>query len=68
MRWAGHATHLVERRGVYRVLVGKPEGRRPLGRPRRRWDYNIKMDLQEVGFGAWTGSIWLRKGTGRWHF
>jgi len=38
-----------EGRGVYRVLVGKPEGRRPLGRPRRRWEYNIKMDLQEVG-------------------
>jgi len=64
MRWAGHATHLAERRSVYRVLVGKPEGRRPLGRPRRRWEYNIKMDLQEVGCGAWTGSIWLRKGTG----
>ena len=40
-----------ERRGVYRVLVGKPEGKRPLGRPRRRWDVNIKMDLQEVGCG-----------------
>jgi hypothetical protein len=45
--------------------VGKPEGRRPLGRPRRRWEDNIKMDLQEVGWwGAWTGSIWLRIGTG----
>jgi hypothetical protein len=41
-----------ERRGVYRVLVGKPEGRRPLGRPRRRWEVNIKMDLQEVGCGV----------------
>ena len=40
------------RRGLYRVLVGKPEGRRPLGRPRRRWEYNIKMDLQEVGSGG----------------
>ena len=41
-----------ERRGVYRVLVGKPEGKRPLGRPRRRWEYNIKMDLQEVECGV----------------
>jgi hypothetical protein len=44
--------------------VGKPEGRRPLGRPRRRWEDNIKMDLQEAGWGEWTGSIWLRIGTG----
>ena len=49
MRWAGHVAHMVERRGVYRALVGKPEGKRPLGRPRRRWDDNIKMDLQEAG-------------------
>jgi hypothetical protein len=42
-----------ERRGVYRVLVGKPEGKRPMGRPTRRWEENIKMDLQEVGCGAW---------------
>jgi hypothetical protein len=41
-----------EGRGVYRVLVGKPEGKRPLGRPRRRWEDNIKMDLQDVGFGV----------------
>jgi hypothetical protein len=54
-----------ERRGAYRALVGKPEGRRPLGRPRRRWEDNIRMDLREVGLGggAWTGSIWLRIGT-----
>jgi len=45
-----------ERRGVYRVLVGKPEGKRPLGRPRRRWEDNIKMDLQEVGCG---GMDWI---------
>ena len=50
-RWAGHVERLGERRGVYRVLVAKPEGRRPLGRPRRRWEY-IKMDLQEVGCGS----------------
>jgi len=45
----GHVACMGERRGVYRVLVGKPEGKRPLGRPRRRWEDNIKMDLQEVG-------------------
>jgi hypothetical protein len=45
-----------ERRGAYRALVGKPEGRRPLGRPRRRWEGNIKMDLQEVG---WGGMDWI---------
>jgi hypothetical protein len=44
-----------ERRGTYRALMGKPEGRRPLGRPRRRWEDNIKMDHREVGWGAWTG-------------
>jgi hypothetical protein len=52
-----------EERGAYRVLVGRPEGRRPLGRPRCRWEDNIKMDLQEVEWGAWTGLIWLRIGT-----
>jgi hypothetical protein len=54
-----------ERRVVYRVLAGKPEGKRPLGRPRRRWEDNIKMDLQEVGI--WTGSICLRTETGGGH-
>jgi hypothetical protein len=54
-----------EGRGVYRILVGRPEGRRPLGRSMRRGEDNIKMDLQEVGWGgAWTGLIWLRIGTG----
>jgi hypothetical protein len=48
MRWAGHVARMEEGRGVYRVLVGKPEGKRPLGRPRRRWEDNIKTDLQEV--------------------
>ena len=52
MKWAGHVTRMGEGRGVHRVLVWKPEGKRPLGRPRRRWEYNIKMDLQEVG-GGW---------------
>jgi len=51
MRWAGHLACLEERRGVYRVLDGKPEGKRPLGRPRFRWEDNIKMDLEEVGCG-----------------
>jgi len=49
MRWAWHVARMGERKGVYRVLVGKPEGKRPLGRPRRRWENNIKMDIQEVG-------------------
>jgi hypothetical protein len=48
LRWAGHVARMGERRGVYRVLVGKPEGRIPLGRPRRRWEDNIKMDLREA--------------------
>ena len=51
MRWAGHVARMGEDRGVQRALVGKPEGKRPLGRPRRRWKNNIKMDLQEVGGG-----------------
>ena len=57
MRWNGHVARMGEERGVYRVLVGKPEGRRPLGRPRSRWVDNIKMDLQEVGCGYmdWIG-------------
>jgi hypothetical protein len=53
-----------EGRGAYRILVWRSEGRRPLGRPRHRWEDNIKMVLQEVGWGAWTGLIWLRIGTG----
>jgi hypothetical protein len=55
MRWAGHVARMGEDRGVHRVLVGKPEGKRPLGRPKRRWEDNIKMDLQEVegGRGDW---------------
>jgi hypothetical protein len=57
-----------EWRGVYRVLMGKPEGKRPLGKPRFRWEDNIKMDLQEVGCGVWTGFNWLRRGRGGGHF
>jgi hypothetical protein len=52
MRWAGHVAFMGERRGVCRVLVGKPEGKRPLGRPRHRWEENIKLDLQEVACGV----------------
>ena len=52
MRWVGHVARMCEWEGAYRVLVGKPEGRRPLGRPRRRWVDNIRMDLQEVGCGS----------------
>jgi hypothetical protein len=52
MRWAGHVAFMGERRGVYRVLVGKPEEQRPLGRPRHIWEDNIKMDLQEMGCGG----------------
>ena len=53
MRWAGHVAHMGEGRGVHKVLVGKPEGKRPLGRPRRRWEDNIKRNLQKVGGGLW---------------
>jgi len=59
MRWAGHVARKGEERGVYRVLVRKPEGKRPLGRPRLRWVDNIMMDLQEVGCGYmdWIGLV-----------
>jgi hypothetical protein len=53
-----------EKRNAYRLLVGKPEGRRPLGRPRCRWVDNITMNVGEVGWVMWTGLIWLRTGTG----
>jgi len=56
-----------KRRDEYKVLVGKPERKRPLGRPRHRWVGNIKIYLQEVGWGAWTGLIWLKIGTGGGH-
>ena len=65
MRWAGHMARMGGRRGVHKVLVGKPEGKRPLGRPRRRWEDNIKMDLEEVGSGCgdWMG---LAQDRDRW--
>jgi hypothetical protein len=52
-----------EDRKVYRVLVGNPEGKRPLGRPRRRWEDGIRMDLPEISLGVWTGFDWLKTGT-----
>jgi hypothetical protein len=57
MRWAGHVARKGEKRNVYRLLVGKPEGKRPLGRPRRRWINNIKMELLEIGLNVvdWIG-------------
>jgi hypothetical protein len=55
MRWAGHVARMAEGRNVYRVSLGKPEGKRPLGRPRRRWENGIKMDLREIGWGVWSG-------------
>jgi hypothetical protein len=59
---AGHVACVGEKRGVYRVLVGKPERKRPLGRPKPRWKDNIKMDLQEVGYG---GVDWIELAQGR---
>jgi hypothetical protein len=57
MKWAGHVARMGQGRGVYRMLVGRPEGKRPLGRPRRRWEDNIKMDLREKGID---GANWIQ--------
>jgi hypothetical protein len=65
LRWAGHVARMGEERGVHRVLVGKPEGKRPLGRSRRRWADNIKMDFQEVGGGRGDG-MELAQDRDRW--
>ena len=67
MRWARHVARMGERRGLYRILVWKPEGKRPLGRPWHRWEDNNMMNLQEVVCGVWTGSSCLRIGTGGGH-
>jgi hypothetical protein len=56
MRWAGHVARMGEKRNAYRILVGNPEGKSPLGRPRRRWVDNIKMDIRETG---WDGGDWI---------
>jgi hypothetical protein len=63
MRWAGHVARMREGRGVYRILVGRPEGKRPLGRPRRRWEDNIKLNLRDIGSMGRTGFNWLRIGS-----
>ena len=68
MTWPGHAARMGKKKGVRRILIGKPEGKSPLGRSRLRWEDNIKMCIQEVGWGgAWTGLIWLRIGTSGEH-
>ena len=63
-RWARHVARMGEEKGLCRVLLGKPEGKRPLGRPRGRWVGNIRIDLQRWDVGIWTGFGWLRIGTG----
>ena len=65
MRWAGHVARMGEGRGVHRVLIGKPEGKRPLGRPSHRWEDNIKMVLQEVG-GSCVDWMELARDRDRW--
>jgi hypothetical protein len=65
MRWAGQVARMGEVMGAYNILVGRPEGRRPLGRPRRRWEDNIKMNLREIGFGD-VDWIHLAQDRGRW--
>jgi hypothetical protein len=65
MRWVGHVAHMGEGRNVYRVLVGKPEGKRPLERPRRRWEDGIKVDLREIG---WGGVEWIHLAEDRDHW
>ena len=63
-RGRGYVARKGEKRGSYRLLVGESHGKRPLGRPRLRWEDNIKIDFQDLIWGAWTGLIWLRIGTG----
>jgi hypothetical protein len=65
MRWVGHVACIWEGRGVYRVLVGRPEGKRPLRRPRCRWDNNIKLDLREIGING-ANWIWLAQDRVQW--
>jgi hypothetical protein len=60
MRWTGHVEHMGEKRKLYTILVGKPEGKRRLGRPRRRWEYGIRMDFGQIGWGCGRGFNWLR--------
>jgi hypothetical protein len=67
IRWAGHVARMGKGRGVYRVLVGKPVGKRPLGRPRRRWEDNLGRIFRKWDLGVWIGSSWLRIGSGGEH-
>jgi len=67
MRWAGHVALMGEGKGVYRVWVGKPEGKRPVGRPRRRWKDNLKWIFRKWDLGIWIELIWLKIGTGGGH-
>ena len=62
MRWAGHVARMEEGRSAFKILTGKPTGKRPLGRPRRRWEDNIRMDLEEIGINAgnWVDSAQVR--------
>jgi hypothetical protein len=66
MRWAGHVAHMGEERKLYKVLVGKPEGKRPLGRPRRRWEDGIRIDLREISLGGGVDWTRLAKDRDRW--
>ena len=67
MKWAGHTECMGEKRGIYRVLVGKPVGKRPLGRPRRRWEDKLRWIFWKWDVGVWTGLTWLRIGRGGGH-
>jgi hypothetical protein len=64
IRWAGHVARMEEERKVCSVLVGKKEGKRPVGRPRRRWEDGISMNLREIGWGVWSEPTWLRLAAG----
>jgi hypothetical protein len=65
MRWAGHVVRVRSKKNAYRISVGKPEGKRPLGRPRPMWVDNIKIDFKDIDGMVWTGLIWLRIGTSK---
>ena len=67
MRWAGHVARMGEGRGVYRILVGKPERKKPYGRPTRKWGGKLRWIFGKWDVGVWTGSSWLRIGTGGGH-
>jgi hypothetical protein len=64
MRWVGHVARIGEERKLYRFLIGKPEGSKPLEKSKRRWEDGIRMDLREIVWGVWSGFTWFRLGTG----